>query len=71
MRGYTKEERAGLLFTIPTTIFILAFFLIPTIQAILNSLRTGEGILSLDNYRYILSDSIFYLALTNTFYLII
>lgn len=74
-RRFTRNDWMGYLFSAPLIIGVLAFAIYPMIAALIMSFHQTSGLsiggtwVGLNNYDYVLSDSLFWQALTNTLFI--
>ncbi len=74
-RRLTRNDWTGYLFSAPLIIGVLAFAIYPMIAALIMSFHQTSGLsvggkwVGFSNYDYVLQDSLFWQALTNTFFI--
>jgi len=72
-RFMTKNDMVGYLFVLPLLSGLLVFHLYPVVRSFLMSLENTNGVtgtfVGLDNYRWILKDSMFWNSVYNTVYM--
>ena len=73
-RFFTRRDVAGLLFCAPLLIGILGFAIYPMVGALILSFKKSASSFSgswvgLQNYKYVLTDTLFWESLYNTFYM--
>ncbi|WP_280521449.1 carbohydrate ABC transporter permease [Paenibacillus mangrovi] len=74
-KRFTQNDWMGYLFSAPLIIGVLAFAIYPMIAALIMSFHQTTGLsvggkwVGFSNYDYVLSDSLFWQALTNTFFI--
>jgi len=71
---FTSRDWAGYLFSAPLLIGVLGFAIYPMIQALIMSFKKSTGLfggdwIGLSNYKYVLTDKIFWQSIYNTFYM--
>ncbi|MWV42073.1 ABC transporter permease subunit [Paenibacillus sp. HJL G12] len=72
---FTRNDWMGYLFSAPLIIGVLAFAIYPMIAALIMSFHQTSGLsvggkwVEFNNYNYVLQDSLFWQALTNTFFI--
>ncbi|BFH61984.1 sugar ABC transporter permease [Paenibacillus azoreducens] len=74
-KRFSRNDWMGYLFSAPLIIGVLAFAVYPMIAALIMSFHQTSGLsitgkwVGVSNYSYVLSDSLFWQALTNTFFI--
>ncbi len=72
-RAFTRRDLTGFLFVTPLILGLLIFHLYPIVVSFLMSLQNTNGVkgtfIGIDNYRWILKDSLFWSSIGNTVYM--
>jgi multiple sugar transport system permease protein len=66
-----RERITPYLLIAPVILYYLIFWLYPVLDSVFTSFRSVSGEMSLENYRYIFTDPVFYRALLNTAFIVI
>ena len=70
-RRRRRVEWTPYLLLLPSTLFLLVFFLWPMVQALILAVQTSAGVFTLDNFRRMTNDVYFWDALRNTLALLV